>query len=124
MNLFSMVSVSGYANMMIVNNSKINVNFGIFKSYTTVDYVNSQLFSIFTLYNSSLMLENTIFSNFASQIIDFSIGFIGINKCIFTNVILSSHLYIIQLETNVSFHINNSQFQNLGVYCEVKINNF
>ena len=100
--------------MMVINNSNINVNFGRFENYY------AENLTIFTINNSSLILENTIFSNFASVLIYSSIGFIGIDHCNLINAFVSfSYVndYAIKLENNVSFIMRNSQFQDL-------INNF
>ena len=117
-NLVSLVSVVESDNLIIVTNSKIDVIFGIFENY----YV--QNFAIFTINNSNLSLNNTIFSNFVSDLIYSAIGSIEINNCNFNNVFLyfsEVNDYAIKLENNVSFLMTNSQFQFLWNYDKVSL---
>ena len=108
----------GYDNMIILNDSKVNVNFGRFEKYY------AQNLTIFTVNNSTLILENSIFSDFASILIYSSIGFIGIDSCNFTNAFVSFskvNSYVVKLENQVSFIIRNSQFQFLRKFDKVSI---
>ena len=118
MNLFALVSIHESDNLIIVTNSKIDVTFGRFENYY------AQNFAIFTINNSSLALNSTIFSNFTSVLIYSAIGSIEIDNCNFNNVLLSfSNVndYAIKLENKVSFLMKNSQFQFLRNYDKVSI---
>ena len=83
MNNFSLVSVYESDNLIIITNSKIDVTFGRFENYY------AQNFTMFTINNSSLTLNKTIFSNFTSVLIYSAIGSIEIDNCNFNNVFLS-----------------------------------
>ena len=105
-----MTNITGFSDIFQFNNSKINIITGELQNCL------AENFKIFSIYNSSFSLENTLFLNFNSLIIYSSSGFIRIDRCIFNNFNSSdidNDYDVIMFELNVSFIINNSLFKYL-----------
>ena len=103
-------NITGFSDIFQFKNSKINIKTGELQNCL------AQNFKIFSIFNSSFSLENTLFVNFNSLTIYSKNGFIRIDRCIFNNFnssYINNDYDVIMFEQSVSFIINNSIFKYL-----------